>query len=55
MDSGTIIAIVLGVLALWAALLVLLWIMRPRDVAAGELLRVVPDLLRLLRSIVSDR
>jgi uncharacterized membrane protein YkvA (DUF1232 family) len=32
-----------------------LWILRPRDVGARELLRVVPDLLRLLRSIVGDR
>ena len=55
MDSGPILAIVVGVIALWVALLVLLWILRPRDVAARELLRVVPDLLRLLRSVVSDR
>lgn len=55
MDAGPIIAIVVGLVVLWAVLLVVLWILRPRDVSARELLRVIPDLLRLLRSIVSDR
>jgi uncharacterized membrane protein YkvA (DUF1232 family) len=54
-DTGTIVAIVGGLLALWLVVLALLWILRPRDVAARELLRLVPDLLRLLRSIVADR
>ena len=55
MDAGTVVGIVVGLIVLWAALILLLWLLRPRDVAARELLGVVPDLLRLLRSIVTDR
>src|SRR3954453_13932546 len=54
MDTGWLVAIVVSVVALWAALIVLLWLLRPRDVSARELVRVVPDLLRLLRSIITD-
>lgn len=39
----------------WAALLAVFWVLRPRGVSAGEVVRIVPDLLRLLRSIISDR
>jgi hypothetical protein len=54
MDAGWLVAIVVSVVALWAAFIVLLWLLRPRDVSARELVRVVPDLLRLLRSIITD-
>jgi uncharacterized membrane protein YkvA (DUF1232 family) len=54
MDTGWLIAIIVSLVALWAALIALLWLLRPRDVAARELVRVVPDLLRLLRSIITD-
>ena len=55
MDVGVLIAIALGLVALWAALLVILWIVRPRGVATRDLLRIVPDLVRLLRSLIADR
>ena len=41
MDAGTTGAVVLGLAAVWAALLVLLWLVRPRDVALRELVGVV--------------
>lgn len=50
-----VVAIVVGVVALWAVLLVVLWLVRPRGVATGDLLRVVPDLVRLFRSLIADR
>ncbi|HYN69327.1 MAG TPA: DUF1232 domain-containing protein [Candidatus Eisenbacteria bacterium] len=55
MDIGLIAGIVVGLLALWAALLVLFWLLRPKDVPIRELVRVVPDVLRLLRSLIGDR
>ena len=55
MDSGWLLAIVASIIVLWAAFIALLWFLRPRDVAARELVRVVPDLLRLLRAIITDR
>ena len=47
--------IILGLVAAWLALLVVLWLLRPRDVGARELVRVVPDLLRLTRDLLLDR
>ena len=55
MDLGIVLRIVIGLLAVWLALLVLLWVFRPRDVALREALRIVPDLLRLVRSLIADR
>jgi len=49
-----VLGIVVGLVALWAALLVLFWILRPRDVSVRELLRVIPDIVRLMRSIITD-
>jgi uncharacterized membrane protein YkvA (DUF1232 family) len=55
MDWRTVIGIGAGLLLVWAALIALLWIFRPRDTSLGELIRLVPDLLRLVRSLVRDR
>jgi len=46
---------VLGLVVAWLALLLLLWLIRPRGVGARELARVVPDILRLVRDLVTDR
>ena len=45
----------LGLLAAWLALVAMLWAFRPRDVGLGELVRVVPDVVRLARGLVGDR
>ena len=55
MDWRTILGIGAGLLLVWAALIALLWIVRPRDTRLGELIRLVPDLLRLVRRLVGDR
>ena len=55
MNAGLIATIVLSLLALWALLIVILWLLRPKGVPVREILRVVPDVLRLLRSIISDK
>jgi uncharacterized membrane protein YkvA (DUF1232 family) len=55
MDLRTLLGIVVGLLAIWVTLLALLWLLRPRDVPLREVLRLVPDLLRLVRSLISDR
>lgn len=47
--------IVIGVLAVWGLFLAILWLLRPRDVRLVELIRVVPDVLRLGRDLVGDR
>ncbi len=55
MDTGLIVGILLGVVATWALLIVVFWLLRPKDVSIKEVLRLVPDVLRLLRSVINDR
>jgi uncharacterized membrane protein YkvA (DUF1232 family) len=54
MDFAVLPAILLGLLGAWALLVVVLWVFRPRDVRAGDLVRVVPDVLRLVRDLLAD-
>ena len=46
--------VVIGLLAVWLLLIAAMWIMRPRDVAIGELVRLIPDVLRLVRNLLVD-
>jgi uncharacterized membrane protein YkvA (DUF1232 family) len=54
-DLTWLLWLVFGLIALWVALLVLFWVVRPRDIPARELIRVVPDVVRLIRSVITDR
>ena len=47
--------LILGLVAAWLLLLVVLWLIRPRDVGALEIVRLIPDLLRLTRDLLLDR
>jgi uncharacterized membrane protein YkvA (DUF1232 family) len=53
-DLRVVAALVVGLLVLWAAMLALFFVLRPRDVPVGELVAVVPDLVRLLRDLLRD-
>lgn len=55
MDWRTLAVVLAGLLAVWALLIGLLWIFRPRDVGIRELLRVIPDVVRLIRRLLGDR
>jgi len=55
MALGDLVAIVFGLFAVWALLIGLLWAMRPRGVRLHDLVRVVPDVLRLIRDLIADR
>jgi uncharacterized membrane protein YkvA (DUF1232 family) len=50
-----LVGVAIALLVVWAAMLWLLWVLRPRNVAPRELIRVIPDVVRLLRSMVTDR
>ena len=43
-----------GLLVVWALLLVLLWRRRPEDLTVREALRLLPDLVRLVRRLARD-
>jgi len=51
----SLLAIVGGLLLLWGVLLVLLWRSRPPDLTVREALRLLPDLVRLVRRLAADR
>ena len=55
MDLSWLVGLVAALLAAWALLVALLWVLRPRDVSLGELVRIVPDVLRLVRRLIGDR
>ena len=54
MDLSLLGAIILGLVGVWVALIVILWLIRPRDVAAREVIRLVPDILGLVRGLIAD-
>jgi uncharacterized membrane protein YkvA (DUF1232 family) len=54
MDLRVILGIVVGIAVLWAVVLVLFWFLRPVGVSIREVVRIVPDVVRMLRSIVRD-
>jgi uncharacterized membrane protein YkvA (DUF1232 family) len=53
-DWRTLATIGLGILAVWAILIGLLFAFRPRGVPLGEVVRVIPDVVRLGRRLIGD-
>ena len=54
MDGQPILVVAAGLLVAWLILVALLWIVRPRDARLADLLRVVPDVARLVRRLIGD-
>jgi len=54
-DTGLLVSIVVGLVAVWALLLVLFWVFRPQGIPAREIVRIVPDVVRLIRDLITDR
>ncbi|MQS17394.1 DUF1232 domain-containing protein [Streptomyces kaniharaensis] len=50
-----LIAIGVGLAAAWLALLIALLLIRPKGALLGEAIRLLPDLLRLLRRLATDK
>jgi uncharacterized membrane protein YkvA (DUF1232 family) len=50
-----LLGVVAGVLAAWLLFVAVLWLLRPRDARLTDLVRVVPDVVRLCRDVVTDR
>jgi uncharacterized membrane protein YkvA (DUF1232 family) len=55
MDVGLVIGIALSIVVVWAIFLGLFWALRPKGVSTRELLGVVPDVLRLIPALITDR
>jgi len=54
MDWSWLLAVVVGLAALWLGALLLFWLVRPRGVGLREASKLIPDLLRLIRSLIGD-
>jgi uncharacterized membrane protein YkvA (DUF1232 family) len=54
MDGRVVVGIVASLIGLWVAMLVLFWALRPKGVPARQIVGVIPDVLRLLRSLIGD-
>jgi hypothetical protein len=50
-----VVAVVGGVLLLWLVLLALLWRRRPDELTARDALRLLPDVVRLVRRLAAAR
>ncbi len=54
MDGGWILPLVASLAAVWFLLIVVLWIFRPRNARLSDAIRLVPDLLRMIRGLIAD-
>lgn len=52
--SQTLIGVVGGLLLLWLGLMAALWFARPDEMRLQEAMRLLPDLLRLLKRLATD-
>ncbi|MBC7680323.1 MAG: DUF1232 domain-containing protein [Pseudorhodobacter sp.] len=50
-----LLTVALGLLGAWLVLLAVLWVARPDDLRLRDAVRLLPDLLRLLRRLAGDR
>ena len=48
-------AVAAGLVVVWLALLAVLWRAKPDDVSLRELLRLLPDVVRLVKRLAADR
>ena len=55
MGTDLVIGTIVGLVVAWLLLVAVLWIKRPREVALVEVLRLVPDIARLIRDLLADR
>jgi uncharacterized membrane protein YkvA (DUF1232 family) len=53
--AWTLLSVAGGLLLCWTVLLVVLWRSRPEETRLRDLLRLLPDVLRLVRRLAGDR
>lgn len=52
--AWSLVGILGGLLLLWLVLIAALWVTRPDELRLRDLMRLLPDLLRLLRRLAAD-
>ena len=51
----TLLGVLAGILLLWLVLVTVLWLTKPEETRVKELLRLLPDVLRLVSRLARDR
>jgi uncharacterized membrane protein YkvA (DUF1232 family) len=54
-DPVLLLEVLSGLALAWVFFVLLLWVLRPRDARLRDLVRIVPDVLRLVRDLLADR
>jgi uncharacterized membrane protein YkvA (DUF1232 family) len=49
-----ILALIVSLAAAWLLFVVVLWLLRPRDARLVDLVRAIPDVVRLCRDLITD-
>jgi uncharacterized membrane protein YkvA (DUF1232 family) len=55
MDWSLLAGVFVGLVVAWGAMVAVLWLARPTDVGLADLVRIVPDVLRLASGLLRDR
>ena len=55
MDLTLLLSVLVGLAAAWLLFVAILWTLRPRDARLRDMVRVVPDVVRLCRDVLTDR
>jgi uncharacterized membrane protein YkvA (DUF1232 family) len=50
-----LIGVLSGIVLAWLILLAAVWLAKPDDVGVGDMIRLLPDLLRLFKRVATDR
>lgn len=53
MDLTWLVGVIVGLAAAWIAFILLLWALRPRDARLRDLVRIVPDIVRLCGDLLA--
>jgi uncharacterized membrane protein YkvA (DUF1232 family) len=52
--AGSLVGVLGGLLLLWLVLIAVLWTTRPDELRLRDLMRLLPDLVRLIRRLAAD-
>jgi uncharacterized membrane protein YkvA (DUF1232 family) len=54
-DWSLVAGVLASVVIIWVVIVAVLWMARPREVRLADLVRIVPDVLRLASGVLRDR
>jgi uncharacterized membrane protein YkvA (DUF1232 family) len=53
-NVGGLLLVIAVLVVVWIGLAIFVWVRRPAGMTAGDVLRLIPDIVRLVRAIVTD-